>query len=86
MSRSKRGKLLGDESWEISKVSSILFNAEEGKCAAQPFPSCLPQELLDGWMLSCLWEGFGDFKGLTLPSHRAALGWWCSNKLSLWGV
>ena len=74
MSHNKREKLLGDESWGISKVSSILFNPTEGKRAAQPFPSCLPQDLLEERVLSCLLEGFWDFKGLTLPSHRAALG------------
>lgn len=73
MSHNKKGKLLGDKSQEISRVSSILFNATEGKFAAQPFPSCLPQDVLDGWVLSCLLEGFGDLKGL--PSLRAVLGW-----------
>lgn len=75
MSHNKRRKLLGDETWEMSKVSSILFNPTEGKCAAQPFPSCLPQDLLEGRVLSCLLEVVWDLKGLMLPSHRAALEW-----------
>lgn len=74
MSHNKRGKLLGRESWEISRVSSILFNPMEGKCATQPFPSCLPQDLLDGWMLSCLLEGFLGFQGTNAAWSQGSVG------------
>lgn len=75
MSHSEKGKLLGDKRQEINRVSIIVFNATEGKFAAQPFLSCLPQDVLDGWMGALMPPGrVWRFQGTAQPQGSIRVG------------